>query len=202
VENEHFTVLFENEGYPLRVFGKHNLSNISGACEIAHLAGIRKDDFWKASRSFSGASNRLQLLAIGERGVCYKDFAHSPSKVKATLNAFLEKYSNKHVTAVFELHTFSTLNKDFLPGYKHALDGAERAAVFYDPHVLQLKRMPELSPEFVKSCFGRADLEIITDKEELRRFLLATPENAALLLMSSGNWGGLPLKEIAESVCT
>jgi UDP-N-acetylmuramate: L-alanyl-gamma-D-glutamyl-meso-diaminopimelate ligase len=202
VENEHFTVLFENERYPLRVFGKHNLSNLSGACEIAHLAGIRKDDFWKASRSFSGASNRLQLLAIGERGVCYKDFAHSPSKVKATLNAFLEKYSNKHVTAVFELHTFSTLNKEFLPGYKHALDGAERAAVFYDPHVLQLKRMPELSPEFVKSCFGRADLEIITDKEELRRFLLATPENAALLLMSSGNWGGLPLKEIAESVCT
>jgi UDP-N-acetylmuramate: L-alanyl-gamma-D-glutamyl-meso-diaminopimelate ligase len=202
VENEYFTVLFENERYPLQIFGKHNLSNLSGACEVAHLAGIRRADFWRASRSFSGASNRLQLLAGGERGVCYKDFAHSPSKVKATLNAFLEKYSNKQVTAVFELHTFSTLNQEFLPGYRHALNGADRAAVFFDPHVLQLKRMPELSPEFVKSCFGRADLQIITEREELRRFLSDTPENSALLLMSSGNWGGLPVKEIAESICT
>ncbi len=202
VENEHFTVLFENRHYPLKVFGKHNLSNLAGACEVAYLAGLPRADFWRASSSFSGASNRLQLLAIGERGVCYKDFAHSPSKVKATLHAFLEKYSERVVTAVFELHTFSTLNKDFLPGYLHTLDGAERAAVFFDPHVLQLKRMPDLSPEFVKNCFGRSDLEIITDREKLRHFLSDTPENSAVLLMSSGNWGGLPVKQIAESICT
>ncbi len=201
VDNEHFTVLYGNQKFPLRVFGKHNLSNLSGAAEVAFLAGVNKEDFWRASMSFSGASNRLQLLSMGTKGVCYKDFAHSPSKVKATLNAFLEKYSGKKVTAVFELHTFSTLNKDFLPGYLHALDGADRAAVFFDPHVLQLKRMPDLAPEFVKTCFGRTDLEILTDKEQLRHFLLQTPENSALLLMSSGNWGGLPVKEIAESVC-
>ncbi|MCG9912437.1 MAG: Mur ligase domain-containing protein [Flavobacteriales bacterium] len=199
VKDEKFTVQFDGKMYPLQVFGKHNLSNLSAACEVCKLTGISAHDFWNASRQFAGASNRLELLAEGKNGVCYKDFAHSPSKVQATLAAFMERYAERKVTACFELHTFSTLNKDFLPGYQGALHGAHRAAVFYNPHTLELKRMPPLDAEFVRTCFGRPDLEVITDTGDLEKFILNSfGEKTALLLMSSGNWGNLNTRKLAE----
>lgn len=201
VADEKFTVIHNGRTYPLNVFGKHNLSNLAAAAAVAREVGIDDRDFWTSAMGFMGASNRLELLAEGPKGICYKDFAHSPSKVQATLNAFRERFSERRVTACFELHTFSTLNKEFLPGYAGALDGAHRAAVFYAPHTLELKRMPALDPDFVRTCFGRDDLYIITDAETLKQFILdSASDNTALLLMSSGNWGGLDVKGLAATV--
>lgn len=202
VTDETFTVVHNGHRYPLAVFGKHNLSNLSAAEAVAREAGIDGHLFWTAAVTFGGASNRLEKLAQGPKGICYKDFAHSPSKVKATLDAFRERFSERRVTACFELHTFSTLNKDFLPGYAGALNAADRAAVYYSPHTLELKRMPPLDAGFVRACFGREDLTVITDTETLARFIAdSTSDNTALLLMSSGNWGGLNVKALAETVC-
>lgn len=202
VADETFTVVHNGRTYPLAVFGKHNLSNLSAAAAVAREAGIDEHRFWTAATTFQGASNRLEKLAEGPKGICYKDFAHSPSKVKATLDAFRERFSERKVTACFELHTFSTLNKDFLPGYADALNSADRAAVYYSPHTLELKRMPALDADFVRQCFGRDDLAIITDTETLAGFIAGSAsDNSALLLMSSGNWGGLNVKELAAQVC-
>lgn len=202
VADERFTVIHRGRTYPLSVFGKHNLSNLSAAAAVAKEAGVDEHLFWTAATTFQGASNRLELLAEGAKGICYKDFAHSPSKVKATLEAFRERFSERRITACFELHTFSTLNKDFLPGYAGALDGAQRAAVYYSPHTLELKRMPPLDAEFVRACFGREDLEVITDSDTLARFIEgAESDRTALLLMSSGNWGGLDVKALAKKIC-
>lgn len=202
VANEKFTVVHNGRTYPLEVFGKHNLSNLAAAAAVAKEVGMDPHLFWTAAMSFKGASNRLELVAEGKKGICYKDFAHSPSKVKATLNAFRERFSERQITACFELHTFSTLNKSFLPGYAHALDGAGRAAIFYSPHTLELKRMPPLDADFIRACFRRDDIEIITDKEKLAEFIRgAASPHFALLLMSSGNWGGLNVKELATKIC-
>jgi len=202
VRDEQFTVEVGGKHYPLDVFGKHNLSNLAAACEAAKYCGINEADFWSASQNFTGAANRLELLAKGKHGVCYKDFAHSPSKVQATLAAFCERYGQRKVSACFELHTYSTLNADFLPGYAGSLQGANRAAVYYNPHTLELKRMPPLDPDFVRRCFGREDLEIITDGNTLEGFIRGSAsDNSALLLMSSGNWGGLNVKALAAEIC-
>lgn len=202
VANEAFTVVHNGRMYPLAVFGKHNLSNLSAAAAVAREVGIDDHLFWTAAMTFQGASNRLEKLAEGPKGICYKDFAHSPSKVKATLDAFRERFSERRLSACFELHTFSTLNKDFLPGYADALNSADRAAVYYSPHTLELKRMPPLDADFIRQCFGRADLAVITDTERLARFIAdSASDNTALLLMSSGNWGGLNVKALAEQVC-
>lgn len=203
VADEQFTVIHNGRTYPLAVFGKHNLSNLSAAAAVAREVGLEDHLFWTAAMGFKGASNRLEKLAEGPKGICYKDFAHSPSKVKATLDAFRERFSERKVTACFELHTFSTLNKDFLPGYAGALDAADRAAVYYSPHTLELKRMPPLDADFVRRCFGRDDLAIITDRETLADFIAGSAsDHTALLLMSSGNWGGLDVKTWAERVCS
>lgn len=202
VKDEKFTVVRNGRTYPLEVFGQHNLSNLSAAEAVAHELNIDARDFWTSMMTFTGASNRLELLYKGDIGICYKDFAHSPSKVKATLQAFRERFATRDITACFELHTFSTLNKDFLPGYLHALDGAQRVAVFYSPHTLALKRMLPLDADFIKKCFGRDDIEIITDKEKLASFIQAAKsDHFAVLLMSSGNWGGLDTKSLAKDLC-
>jgi len=202
VSDEKFTITHNGRTYPLEIFGKHNLSNLSAAAAVAKEVGIDDHYFRTTAMTFKGASNRLELVCQGAKGICYKDFAHSPSKVKATLNAFRERFSERNITACFELHTFSTLNKDFLPGYAGALDGAQRAAVFYSPHTLELKRMQPLDADFIRTCFGRNDLEIITEKEKLATFVAGSAsDNSALLLMSSGNWGGLDMKGLATNIC-
>jgi UDP-N-acetylmuramate: L-alanyl-gamma-D-glutamyl-meso-diaminopimelate ligase len=135
-----------------------NLPNLSAACEVCKPSGISPHGFWNVSRQFAGASNRLELLAEGKNGVCYRDFAHSPGKVQATLAAFTKKYAGRKVTVCLELHAFSTRFKDYLPGYQGALHGAHRAAVFYNPHTLELKRMPPWDAGFLRTFFGCPDL--------------------------------------------
>ena len=182
---------------PLEIFGKHNLQNLAGAKWICQHIGIGEDAFYEAIASFKGASKRLEKIATSETAVAFKDFAHSPSKVKATTAAVAEMYPNKKVLACLELHTYSSLNKKFLSYYKNALDKADKAVVFYSPHALAIKKMEPISEEAIKEAFGKDDLLVYTDPKAFKDFLFAENlKDTALLLMSSGNYGGLDFDAI------
>lgn len=185
-------------GLQLEVFGEHNLKNLNGARIICEKLGISEDAFFEAIQTFKGAAKRLETLGKNEDTHIFRDFAHAPSKVGATTNAVKELYAGRKLVAAYELHTYSSLNKDFLPHYAHKLDDADTAIVFYSPHTLEMKRMPAISPEEVKTYFGREDLLVFCDAAELSAYLNSLNwENRNLLLMSSGTFGGLDLGKTA-----
>ena len=186
---------------PIEIFGRHNLSNLAGAKWICQNMGVDEDDFYEAIASFKGASKRLEKIAEGKTSVAYKDFAHSPSKVMATTKAVKEQYPNKKLIACLELHTYSSFNPEFLKEYKGALDAADVAAVFYLPESVRIKKLKEVSPEQISEAFQRNDLQIFTDAEVFKNFVFGEGyDNSVLLLMSSGNYGGLDLDEVKELV--
>ena len=159
--------------------------------------GIDEDDFYEAISTFKGASKRLEKIAESKNSVAYKDFAHSPSKVEATTNAVKEQYQDKVVVACLELHTYSSLNAEFLKEYKGALDAADVAVVFYSPHAVEIKKLKEVTHEQISTAFERDDLIIYTNPDDFKKFLFAQNfDNKALLLMSSGNYGGLNFDEV------
>ncbi|MBD0824154.1 UDP-N-acetylmuramate--L-alanine ligase [Aestuariibaculum marinum] len=182
---------------PIEVFGKHNLNNLAGAKWICQHMGIDEDDFYEAISTFKGASKRLEKIAEGKTSVAYKDFAHSPSKVEATTKAVKEQYSDRKLVACLELHTYSSLNAKFLKEYKGALDAADTAVVFYSPHAVEIKKLDAVSQEQIAQAFERDDLVIYTNPDDFKNFLFSQNfENKALLLMSSGNYGGLNFDEV------
>ncbi len=186
---------------PVLVFGEHNMKNISGAMAICEELGITSEQFYEAIQTFKGAANRLELLAKNEQTIVYKDFAHAPSKVEATTKASKSQYPNRRLIACTELHTFSSLNKTFLHQYAHKLDAADIAIVYFNPHTIEHKRLTPISTEEVKTAFERHDLMVFTESEALKIFLLSQSyQNTNLLLMSSGTFGGLDLKELAAQV--
>ena len=187
------TLLETTEGdLPIEVFGKHNLNNLAGAKWICQHMGIDEDDFYEAIATFKGASKRLEKIAESKNSVAYKDFAHSPSKVEATTNAVKEQYKNRTVVACLELHTYSSLNAEFLKEYKGALDAADVAVVFYSPHAVEIKKLEKVTHEQIANAFERDDLIIYTNPDDFKDFLFSQSfDNKALLLMSSGNYGGL-----------
>lgn len=189
------TLLETPEGpMPLEVFGKHNLSNLAGAKWICQQMGVDEADFYEAIASFRGASKRLELLGSGASADIYKDFAHSPSKVAATTRAVREQYPGRRLIACLELHTYSSLNAGFLEGYRGSLDAADVALVFYIPESLKIKGLQPLEPEAIREAFGKPGLEVFTQTAALQEYLQQyPPENSVLLLMSSGNYGGLDL---------
>ncbi|MBQ0733674.1 UDP-N-acetylmuramate--L-alanine ligase [Aquimarina celericrescens] len=194
------TLLFTPEGeMPIEVFGAHNLSNLAGAKWICQHMGIDEDDFYEAIASFKGASKRLEKIAENSTSVAYKDFAHSPSKVSATTKAVKDQYHNRTVIACLELHTYSSLNAEFLKEYKGALDAADEAVVFYSPKAVKIKQLEEVSADQIEEAFSREDLIIYTNPEEFQHYLKNKDfSNTALVLMSSGNYGGLNFDEIKE----
>jgi UDP-N-acetylmuramate: L-alanyl-gamma-D-glutamyl-meso-diaminopimelate ligase len=178
--------------YPLQVFGNHNLANMAGARLVCNQAGISDEQFNKAIGSFKGAANRLEKIFETNRCTVFRDFAHSPSKVKATVDAVRQQFANRKVVALFELHTYSSLSENFLPQYAHALDGADEAAVFFSPHALQLKRLPMLDPEKVARGFARPNLQVLNTNQEVVAWLRAKKlDNSAVILMTSGNFDGI-----------
>ena len=186
---------------PLKVFGKHNLQNLEGAHLICRSIGVSDEEFYEAISTFKGASKRLEKLAEGPTSIIFKDFAHSPSKVKATTNAVKEQYGDKKVLACLELHTYSSLNADFLDLYRNALDAADEAVVFYSPHAVEIKKLKPISKEQIARAFKRDDLIIFTDPKAFKDFLFAKDlTHTALLFMSSGNYGGLDLEEVKALV--
>jgi UDP-N-acetylmuramate: L-alanyl-gamma-D-glutamyl-meso-diaminopimelate ligase len=186
---------------PLEIFGDHNLQNLAGAKWICQCMGIDEDDFYEAIASFKGASKRLEKIAESNATVIFKDFAHSPSKVKATTEAVKKQYNERTLLACLELHTYSSLNAEFLQEYKGALDAADVAVVFYSPHAVQIKRLEEVTKEQIASAFQRDDLIIYTHPKEFQEFLFSQNlDDSALLLMSSGNYGGLDFGQVKNLI--
>lgn len=182
---------------PLEIFGEHNLQNLAGAKWICQHMGVGEEDFYEAIATFKGASKRLEKIAASNSTVVFKDFAHSPSKVKATTAAVKKQYQNRTVLACLELHTYSSLNAEFLKEYVGALDKADKAVVFYSPNAVEIKQLKEVSAEQIKESFQREDLIVYTDANEFKEFLFSQNlKDTALLLMSSGNYGGLNFEKI------
>ena len=197
VENG-ITLLKTPEGdMPIEVFGAHNLNNLAGAKWICQNMGVDEADFYEAIATFKGASKRLEKIGESKNKVAYKDFAHSPSKVSATTKAVKEQYPNRKLVACLELHTYSSLNPEFLKEYEGALDKADVAVVFYSPDAVKIKKLDEITHEQIADAFNRNDLIIYTNPADFKEFLFAADlDNSALLLMSSGNYGGLNFDEV------
>lgn len=187
------TYLQTEEGdLPLAVFGEHNLSNLAGAKWICQLMGVDEKDFYEAIESFKGASKRLEQVAQGKSSYLFKDFAHAPSKVAATVKAVTQQFRGFSCIGCLELHTYSSLDPTFLPNYKNSLNDLEQAIVFYDPEALKIKGRPVIAPEEIKAAFGLAGLQVFTDPASLHRYLFdKNYDQSVLLMMSSGNYGGL-----------
>ena len=194
------TLLHTPEGaMPIEVFGAHNLNNLAGAKWICQNMGVDEADFYEAIASFKGASKRLEKIAEGKGKVAYKDFAHSPSKVSATTQAVKNQYPNRTLIACLELHTYSSLNAAFLKEYEGALNFADEAVVFYSPDAVKIKQLEEVTYEQIAKAFNREDLIIYTNPIEFKEYLFRKNfENSALLLMSSGNYGGLNFDEVKK----
>lgn len=186
-------LISNNKNIPLKFFGKHNLQNMTAAKYACEAAGVSEDEFYEAIQTFKGTSKRLETIFENENSVIIRDFAHAPSKLKATVNAVKELYPNRKLIAIYELHTFSSLNKNFLPQYKNTMQNADVKAVLYSKHALEMKKMPMLEIKEVEEGFGEG-VKVFTDKNELRNFINSNyTGNENLLLMSSGTFDGMDL---------
>ncbi len=186
---------------PLKIFGEHNLQNMEAARLACRQIGVTDQQFYSVIKDFPGASNRLQKIVETENAVAFKDFAHSPSKLKATVNAVKTQFADRRLIACMELHTFSSLTEDFLPQYAGCMEQADMAFVYYNPEVIQHKRLKEIDPEQVKNAFGGNNLEVFTDSAALQTKLRSLNyDNTALLFMTSGNFSGVQLIDFAEEL--
>lgn len=185
--------------YPLQVFGEHNLLNIEAARLVCESLGISPDDFYTQISSFKGAARRLELMGKNRTSNFFKDFAHSPSKLKATIHAVRSQFPDRKLVSCIELHTFSSLNKDFLGEYAHAMDEADEAIVFIDKKTFEQKKMEPYPAETVKDAFSRADIMFYNDPSILEKHLENIAiDNTNLLMMSSGNFGGIDLQKLSK----
>ena len=186
---------------PMQVFGRHNMQNLQAAMLACHCIGVAPDDFYREISTFTGASNRLEKICETETSVAYKDFAHSPSKLKATINAVRERYPEKKLVACMELHTFSSLMADFLPQYKDCMAEADIAYVYFNPKVIEHKRLTPITKEEVRDAFGTKNVEVFTESAALQERLKGLSyTNTALLLMSSGTFDGVNINEFAQQL--
>ena len=182
---------------PIEVFGAHNLNNLAGAKWVCQNMGVDEAEFYEAIASFKGAAKRLEKICEGTSSVAYKDFAHSPSKVTATTQAVKNQYPDRKLVACLELHTYSSLNAEFLQQYEGALHAADEAVVFYSPEAVKIKRLDNISYEQIEKAFNRSDLKIFTNATDFKNYLFALNlTHSTLLLMSSGNYGGLNFDDV------
>lgn len=195
------TYLCDGPETELGVFGRHNLQNIAAAYRVCRELGIDDHAFRKAIASYKGAAKRLQTIAAKGDSIAFLDFAHSPSKLKATIEAVRQQYPEKKLVACLELHTFSSLNAAFLPQYKGCMEGADKAVVFFNPEVVRHKKLPEITPEDVRVGFGKPQLEVFTDNGKLLEYLSREKyDNHVLLIMTSGNFSGIDIKVMAQGL--
>jgi UDP-N-acetylmuramate: L-alanyl-gamma-D-glutamyl-meso-diaminopimelate ligase len=185
----------------LQVFGKHNLANINAAKHACLSVGVTEKQFYQAISSFKGASSRLELLESNAYCSVYKDFAHSPSKLKATIEAVKEQFDDRLIVACMELHTFSSLSEQFLKEYYGCMDKADMAIVFFNPEAIVHKKLPPISSKMVFDAFGRSDLEVLDNREKLESKLLNIKEKEAVfIMMSSGNFNGIDLQAFSKKL--
>ena len=196
------TYLITKKGeVPLKIFGEHNLQNMNAARLACRQIGVTDEKFYSVITDFPGASNRMQKICETSTSVAFKDFAHSPSKLKATVTAVKHQYPDRKLVACMELHTFSSLTEDFLPQYAGCMKEADIAFVYYNPEVIQHKRLKEIQPEQVQKAFGGNNLQVFTDSKALQQKLRELQyEDSSLLLMTSGNFSGINLIEFAKEL--
>ncbi len=186
---------------PLKFFGEHNMQNLSAAREACLAAGISEDDFYSAISGFEGTSKRLQKLNENENGVVYLDFAHSPSKVKATVDAVASRYPDRQIIACLELHTYSSLNAEFLRQYRGTMENASEAFVYYNPHALELKKLPPINQKMIKESFGSEKILIFNDSSEMLTLIKEKNyKQPVYLFMSSGDFNGYDLARLSQEL--
>ncbi|MDX1351129.1 MAG: Mur ligase family protein [Putridiphycobacter sp.] len=201
VAHNQTTVHFDGKEYLLHIFGEHNLQNLNGARLVLNQIGVSNEAFFKAIQSFKGAAKRLETIAENKHSIVFKDFAHSPSKLKATTKAVKNQYKNRQLIACMELHTFSSLKKDFLPQYKNAMAAADKAYVYYSPEVVKHKKLEAITDQDVLSGFESDNVEVFTDSKALFTLLKnEVKDGTNLLLMSSGNFNGVDLNAFASEL--
>lgn len=201
IENGITTIIWEGKEYPISIFGNHNLMNLYGAMLVCQEIGISNNDFLHSIESFTGASKRLELIKKNGNVAIYKDFAHSPSKLKATISALKDQYPQRKLVAAMELHTFSSLTKEFLLQYKGAMDKADYAIVYFNPHTIAHKRLPAITPEEVYTSFGREDIKVCNNSNEVIKAIKENKwKNSNLLMMSSGNFDGIIFEKLADEL--
>ena len=192
---------WEGEKYPLLIFGPHNLQNLMGAMNLAASIGITNSDFLQAMADFTGAGKRLQKVIERPDFVLFKDFAHSPSKLKATTAAVKHQYPHRKVVACMELHTFSSLKKEFLPHYENAMIAADEALVYFNPEVVHHKKLEPISIQQVSDGFG-GGVDVKNKTADVLSFIRSQKwNNAVLLMMSSGNFDGIDYDQLGEELC-
>jgi UDP-N-acetylmuramate: L-alanyl-gamma-D-glutamyl-meso-diaminopimelate ligase len=195
------TIHYRDKKYPLKIFGDHNLLNLSGAMLVCNHMGLDGEEFFQAMLSFTGASKRLELIAKNKSTAVYKDFAHSPSKLQATVKALKDQFPAKKLVACMELHTFSSLSREFLAHYNGTMDDADIPLIYFNPHAILLKKLAPITPEEVSAGFGHPGLEIFNDSALLYQRLLDEDwTNKNLLLMSSGDFDGMDLNSLARKI--
>ncbi|MCT4583020.1 MAG: Mur ligase family protein [Flavobacteriales bacterium] len=201
ISNGITAVEIEGQQYPLEIFGEHNLQNLNGAQLVCKALSVSTQDFYTAIQSFKGASKRLELVKRTSNFAMYKDFAHSPSKLKATTKAVKDQFGDRTLIACMELHTFSSLNKEFLAQYNGAMATADKAFVYFSPKTLAHKKLATITPEEVKTAFGTKNVTVYTESAALINDLKAMSwEDKNLLMMSSGNFNGVDFNVLAEEL--
>jgi UDP-N-acetylmuramate: L-alanyl-gamma-D-glutamyl-meso-diaminopimelate ligase len=190
-----------SSGTELQIFGDHNLMNMNGARIVCAQIGVNDEQFYKAIKSFTGAAKRLELVSRNPQTAVYKDFAHSPSKLKATTQAVKKQFPDRKLIACMELHTFSSLNEDFLKEYEGSMALADEAIVYFNPHTIAHKKLKPITEEQVKNAFGGKNINVCTDSKKLLDDLLSRDfKNKNLLMMSSGNFDGIDFKELGQKI--
>ncbi len=200
---ENGTTILEDAGkdIPLLIFGNHNLMNLNGARLVCNKLGLSNEQFYQAIQSFKGAAKRLELVSKTGNFAFYKDFAHSPSKLKATTQAVKQQFTNREVLACMELHTFSSLNETFLAEYNGAMNDADEAIVYFNPHTIEHKKLKPITQEQVLSYFNRKDLKVFTNSKTLTDYLKSKSlKDHVLLMMSSGNFDGIDFKQLSTEL--
>jgi UDP-N-acetylmuramate: L-alanyl-gamma-D-glutamyl-meso-diaminopimelate ligase len=196
------TFLLTPEGaIEIAIFGEHNLQNLQGALEVCRCLTIEDSQFYEAIQTFKGAAKRQEILAKSENSILYRDFAHAPSKLKATVEAVKNQFPDRKLIAVQELHTYSSLNKEFLPNYAHTFKAADQAIIYLNPKAVSLKKLELMDEKILQAGFQRNDLKLFTDIKLLRDYLEAQQyTNTNLLLMSSGNYDDMDLSVLKQKL--
>lgn len=201
VDGEQTFLINNEQTYPLSVFGKHNMQNIEGARKICNLLQISDEAFYKAITSFSGAGRRLEVIRKDTETILFKDFAHSPSKLKATVQSAKEQFPHRQVIACMELHTFSSLKKEFLPQYAHALDKADYPVIFLNEATIKQKGNETFTEQEIRDAFQNQHIKLFTEKTSLENYLYSFPRSQKVfLMMSSGNFGGIDLNDLSFKI--
>ena len=198
--NAHNQIVYKGKEYNTSLVGRHNFLNMSAAMKCCIELGVSAYDFLNGMSLFKGAAKRLQEIYRKDQFIAYLDYAHAPSKVMTTVGAVRDWYYNKKVVAILELHTYSSLNIDFIPHYRNCFTGIQEGIVFYNDHTIAMKKLSPLNPDKVKAAFGEGNIKVITNRDELKNYLLQlNKSDTVLLLMTSGNFEGLHVKELLSS---